>query len=148
MPRVKIGLQPALITYDTKKEGDEAGDGQSPDRTYIWCLPSSSARVVEYQVSHLSQSRRSDRHSKNALNLQLVDKIEIWKDLKRDVDLLKAGCEPLDADSLEFAAYAVDSLFSTTPTVKEETESPHFAVTPIKKATLTRSALSASKVTI
>lgn len=46
MPKVKIGLQPAVITYKT--EGTKPG--RERKSTYIWCLPSSSARVVEYQV--------------------------------------------------------------------------------------------------
>lgn len=45
MPKVKIGLQPAVVTYPPMDTKD--GPRQT---TYIWCLPSSSARVVEYQV--------------------------------------------------------------------------------------------------
>lgn len=50
MPKVKIGCQPAVITYPP--EDTKHGPRQT---AYIWCLPSSSARVVEYQV-------RQDKH--------------------------------------------------------------------------------------
>lgn len=113
MPKVKIGLQPVAITHSPAP----SFDSEAPISTYIWCLPSSSARVVEYQ---------------------LVDKIEIWKELKRDVDLLRAGQPPLQADSLDFTHHSVESFIPTTgPTTslapKREVRSPHFQkVTPIR----------------
>ncbi|GAA5862070.1 hypothetical protein JCM3774_006161 [Rhodotorula dairenensis] len=108
MPKVKIGLQPAVITYpmeDIKPNGRHK-------RTYIWCLPSSSARVVEYQ---------------------LVDKIEIWKDLKHDIELLNAGQHPLKADQLAFVQHPIEAIVQAT---KPETTSPHFKVTPVKREDL------------
>ncbi|KWU43787.1 DNA glycosylase [Rhodotorula sp. JG-1b] len=112
MPKVKIGLQPAVVTYppvDTK-------DGPR-QTTYIWCLPSSSARVVEYQ---------------------LVDKIEIWKDLKRDIGLLNSGQSPLKADEVIHVEYPIEAVL---PPAREEITSPHFKVTPIKREEVGMSAL-------
>lgn len=71
MPKVKIGLQPVVISLpagvekvdEVKKEEGESkpkqeeeeeeqrGEKQQEQRKiYIWCLPATSARVVEYQV--------------------------------------------------------------------------------------------------
>ncbi|GAA6005352.1 mismatch-specific DNA-glycosylase [Rhodotorula paludigena] len=61
MPKVKIGLQPCTFIIP-----DPAGEG-TDHITYFWCLPSTSARVVEYQ---------------------LTDKIKIWRQLKEDVERL------------------------------------------------------------
>ncbi|GAA5915448.1 hypothetical protein JCM8208_000717 [Rhodotorula glutinis] len=60
MPKVKIGLQPVVLLL-----GDNGVE--APRRVYLWCLPSTSARVVEYQ---------------------LVDKVKIWTHLKADMDRL------------------------------------------------------------
>ncbi|TNY17301.1 uracil-DNA glycosylase-like protein [Rhodotorula diobovata] len=79
MPKVKIGLQPAVLSL-----------GESGAKIYLWCLPSTSARVVEYQ---------------------LVDKVEIWKLLKADMDRV------VQSPPFELALpdgtieYSADSLF-------------------------------------
>ncbi|KAG0654971.1 hypothetical protein C6P46_001310 [Rhodotorula mucilaginosa] len=112
MPKVKIGLQPAVITYPP----EDTKDGRR-QTTYIWCLPSSSARVVEYQ---------------------LVDKIEIWKDLKRDIGLLSSGQSPLKSAEIAFAEYPIEAVL---PPAREEITSPHFKVTPIKREDVGMSAL-------
>ncbi|GAA6058131.1 hypothetical protein JCM3770_001941 [Rhodotorula araucariae] len=83
MPKVKIGLQPVVISL---------GEGQ--DRIYVWCLPSTSARVVEYQ---------------------LVDKIKIWKLLRADMDRL-AQSPPIALELPKGTVeYTADSLFPPVP---------------------------------
>ncbi|KPV71841.1 uncharacterized protein RHOBADRAFT_56233 [Rhodotorula graminis WP1] len=83
MPKVKIGVQPVVISL-----GD---DGlEAPGKIYLWCLPSTSARVVEYQ---------------------LVDKVKIWTRLKADMDRL-AQDPSADLDLPEgTVAHPVEALF-------------------------------------
>ncbi|BGP35187.1 uracil DNA N-glycosylase Thp1 [Rhodotorula toruloides] len=73
MPKVKIGLQAATISYTPDIKPEERGTDAARQKTFIWCLPSTSARVVEYQ---------------------LVDKIKIWKMLKADLDQLGGFSSP------------------------------------------------------
>ncbi|GAA5990316.1 hypothetical protein JCM10908_007311 [Rhodotorula pacifica] len=108
MPKVKIGLQPLIVTYPPT----DSKDGPR-ETTYIWCLPSSSARVVEYQ---------------------LVDKIEIWKDLKHDIGLLNSGQIPVKADQIVFTEHTIEAILQAAK--PEEITSPHFQVTPIKREDL------------
>ncbi|GAA5840318.1 hypothetical protein JCM11251_006694 [Rhodosporidiobolus azoricus] len=67
MPKVKIGLQPVTISVPLPAHEAERR------KIYIWCLPSTSARVVEYQ---------------------LTDKIAIFTRLKTDIDTLLASPPP------------------------------------------------------
>jgi hypothetical protein len=135
MPKVKIGLQPAVITYPP----EDTKDGRR-QTTYIWCLPSSSARVVEYQVGPGRARPSSQRETERwlARHLQLVDKIEIWKDLKRDIGLLSSGQSPLKSAEIAFAEYPIEAVL---PPAREEITSPHFKVTPIKREDVGMSAL-------
>lgn len=50
MPKVKIGLQAATISYPPDVKPEDPGTANGRQKTFIWCLPSTSARVVEYQV--------------------------------------------------------------------------------------------------
>ncbi|BGO95346.1 hypothetical protein NBRC10512_001810 [Rhodotorula toruloides] len=90
MPKVKIGLQAATISYSPDIKPEDQGTDEARQKTFIWCLPSTSARVVEYQ---------------------LVDKIKIWKLLKADLDQLKGSSSP----SLDWpdgtVDYPAESLF-------------------------------------
>ncbi|GAA5869499.1 hypothetical protein JCM8547_001506 [Rhodosporidiobolus lusitaniae] len=63
MPKVKIGLQPVTLTLPP-----EHGEREEM-KVYIWCLPSTSARVVEYQ---------------------LVDKVELFTNLRLALGQLEA----------------------------------------------------------
>ncbi|BGP51487.1 PAB-dependent poly(A)-specific ribonuclease subunit 3 [Rhodotorula kratochvilovae] len=97
MPKVKIGLQPVTISL-----------GEGKQRIYVWCLPSTSARVVEYQ---------------------LVDKIKIWKLLKADMDRLAqspSAALELPEGTVEYAA---ESLF---PPAGEVSIPSRYKVTLIK----------------
>ncbi|GAA5985235.1 hypothetical protein JCM11641_003642 [Rhodosporidiobolus odoratus] len=75
MPKVKIGLQPVTISLPPPA-GEQDGDRR---KVYVWCLPSTSARVVEYQ---------------------LVDKIKIFTSMREDIDRVCANPpEPLNLPS-------------------------------------------------
>mgnify|MGYP000400875253 CR=1 FL=1 len=75
MPKVKIGLQPAVLSL-----------GESGAKIYLWCLPSTSARVVEYQVRLVLLFDAAALCRADSSHTQLVDKVEIWKLLKADMD--------------------------------------------------------------
>ncbi|KAL8291566.1 hypothetical protein RQP46_002544 [Phenoliferia psychrophenolica] len=72
--KIKCGLQPIALTFPTGPP------------LYFYVLPSTSARVVAYQIE---------------------DKITIWKDLRAQIAKLKAG-EALEVEGL--VEYAVESV--------------------------------------
>ncbi|GAA5966563.1 hypothetical protein JCM21900_005503 [Sporobolomyces salmonicolor] len=85
MPKVKVGLQPVTLSFPPEQEG------AAREKLYFWCLPSTSARVVEYQ---------------------LVDKIKIFGLLKSDVSrLATAPGTPLPVPD-ESVDYPVEMLFA------------------------------------
>ncbi|GAA5930805.1 mismatch-specific DNA-glycosylase [Sporobolomyces koalae] len=111
MPKIRLGLQPFTISVPTtdaknKDEDDKSttrqGSSTESSRTKIafWCLPSTSARVVAYQ---------------------LTDKIRIFSELKQDVQLVKL-------DQLEFPQETIDyrmedlKLDQTTVKIEERRE--------------------------
>ncbi|GAA5888487.1 hypothetical protein JCM6882_008639 [Rhodosporidiobolus microsporus] len=108
MPKVKIGLQGVTISLPMPgKEGDAEEGEQERRKIYVWCLPSTSARVVEYQ---------------------LVDKIKIFARLKADLDTLAASSSAAVEGNygLDLPAGAVDyraeDLVTPEGEVKEEEE--------------------------
>ncbi|CEQ42686.1 SPOSA6832_04534, partial [Sporobolomyces salmonicolor] len=85
MPKVKVGLQPVTLSFPPEQEG------AAREKLYFWCLPSTSARVVEYQ---------------------LVDKIKIFGLLKSDVSRLTTAPGtpfPVPDESVD---YPVEMLFA------------------------------------
>ncbi|GAA6020396.1 hypothetical protein JCM10207_002093 [Rhodosporidiobolus poonsookiae] len=93
MPKVKVGLQAATISVPLDDESKET------KTVYLWCLPSTSARVVEYQ---------------------LVDKIKIFTQLKADIDKLHASPPvPLDLPP-GTVDYPAERLFPPEVEVKVE----------------------------
>ncbi|GAA5856205.1 hypothetical protein JCM9279_000937 [Rhodotorula babjevae] len=91
MPKVKIGLQPVVLSL-----GDD--DVEAPRKIYLWCLPSTSARVVEYQ---------------------LIDKVKIWTRLKADMDRL-AQDPPEELELPEGTVeHPVEALFPATAAAQE-----------------------------
>ncbi|GAA6063490.1 hypothetical protein JCM10212_004449 [Sporobolomyces blumeae] len=88
MPKVKIGLQPVTISLARLDDGDTKSgstDGQTR-KIHFWCVPSTSARVVSYQ---------------------LVDKIRIFGELKADVARLGASALEPSPGTID---YPIDSL--------------------------------------
>ncbi|GAA5872788.1 hypothetical protein JCM1840_004518 [Sporobolomyces johnsonii] len=85
MPKVTIGLQPVTLSFPPEQ------DGEAREKLYFWCLPSTSARVVQYQ---------------------LVDKIKIFGLLKADVSRL-ASTPPIPLELAdETVDYPVEMLFA------------------------------------
>ncbi|GAA5980623.1 hypothetical protein JCM5350_003564 [Sporobolomyces pararoseus] len=82
MPKVKIGLQPFFISVPAELDSERR-------KILFWCLPSTSARVVEYQ---------------------LVDKIRIFKQLKEEVESLKEGSLELPQDASEYKSEEIVTL--------------------------------------
>ncbi|GAA5939279.1 hypothetical protein JCM10213_008619 [Rhodosporidiobolus nylandii] len=105
MPKVKIGLQPVTLSLPPQ-------EGETERRkVYVWCLPSTSARVVEYQ---------------------LVDKVKIFTQLKSDIDKLCAS-PPVE---LELPAgtvdYPAETLFPPEPEAEKAVKVEEEASTPWK----------------
>ncbi|BGP03294.1 hypothetical protein RTG_02607 [Rhodotorula toruloides ATCC 204091] len=113
MPKVKIGLQAATISYPPDVKPEDGGAEEARQKTFIWCLPSTSARVVEYQ---------------------LIDKIKIWKLLKADLDQLKGFSSPsldLPEGTVDYPAELLFPASSGTPDAVP-TRGSAFRVTLVK----------------
>ncbi|KAK4699560.1 hypothetical protein P7C70_g6700, partial [Phenoliferia sp. Uapishka_3] len=74
--KTAIGVQPITISFPPNSEGvkEETGDEKKRTKMYFYAVPSTSARVVAYQVE---------------------DKIRIWKDLRVEILKLKSGLEEI-----------------------------------------------------
>ncbi|GEM11445.1 TDG/mug DNA glycosylase family protein [Rhodotorula toruloides] len=111
MPKVKIGLQAATISYPSDIKPEEDGTEDARQKTLIWCLPSTSARVVEYQ---------------------LVDKVKIWKLLKADLEQLRTSSSPcLDLPEAT-VDYPAESLFVPNTATSNAATVSRFKVTLVK----------------
>ncbi|GAA6037690.1 hypothetical protein JCM8097_002287 [Rhodosporidiobolus ruineniae] len=111
MPKVKVGLQPVSLLLPP------VAKGAGRRRIHFWCLPSTSARVVEYQLN---------------------EKIKIFSDLKADIDRLTSDPpQPLDLPATA-VEYSSEVLFPPELDVKKEEEGEEkptaggWAVTMIK----------------
>ncbi|GAA5878026.1 hypothetical protein JCM16303_002822 [Sporobolomyces ruberrimus] len=117
MPKIKLGLQPVMISLPARI-GTEGVENEERRRILFWCLPSTSARVVTYQ---------------------LVDKIRIFGELKIGIESLKANNLELPPDVVEYQSEhlfldtdrAVDGGVKMEPIVEE---SKPWNVTLIEKA--------------
>ncbi|GAA5903286.1 mismatch-specific DNA-glycosylase [Sporobolomyces salmoneus] len=114
MPKIKLGLQPIAISLAPDPLSHEGNDEGARHRVLFWCLPSSSARVVQYQ---------------------LVDKIRIFGELKKGVEKLNSGTLELPSDLVE---YREEDLFPISEDIaalqaqEDEEESKEWNVTLIE----------------
>ncbi|GAA5964151.1 hypothetical protein JCM3765_005354 [Sporobolomyces pararoseus] len=104
MPKIKIGLQPFFISLPPELDSERR-------KILFWCLPSTSARVVEYQ---------------------LVDKIRIFKLLKEEVQSLKSGTLEVFQDAFEYKSEVIFDVPSIPVETVQEEETKKWNLTLIR----------------
>ncbi|GAA5845888.1 hypothetical protein JCM3766R1_004646 [Sporobolomyces carnicolor] len=131
MSKIELGLRPAAISLTPERVGDDDADEKEcrgeRRKVLFWCLPSSSARVVAYQAS-FSHYRLGGLCSPK---VQLVDKIRIFGEVRKGIEMLNAGTLELPENMVE---YRQEDLFPPAETVhvKEEEDTKPWNVTLIE----------------